>query len=193
MVELLITMLIMVVVAAMAVPQFQSVSRYLRIAGDSRALFATASQAKMQAGAQFTHSRARIDLSANQYYTEVWDRTKNVWTTVGGVQPLSKGVTPGLSATIAAAPAGTQASVSQAGNCFSTAPGSLTPATIANTSCIEFNSRGVPVDNSGSPIATNAFYITDGTSVYAVTVSITGMVQDWSTDVNSTGSNWMRR
>ena len=44
-----------------------------------------------------------------------------------------------------------------------------------------FNSRGVPIDASGAPIGTNAFYVTDGSAVYAVTVAATGMLRSWRT------------
>ena len=44
-----------------------------------------------------------------------------------------------------------------------------------------FNSRGVPIDSSGAPLGTNAFYLTDGSAVYAVTVAATGMLRSWRT------------
>ncbi len=51
---------------------------------------------------------------------------------------------------------------------------------MANTACIEFNSRGIPVDKSFSPVPTGAFYVTNGKAVDAVTVSGTGSIQTWS-------------
>lgn len=51
---------------------------------------------------------------------------------------------------------------------------------MANTACIEFNSRGMPVDKSGSPVPTGAFYITNGNVIDSVTASATGSIQTWS-------------
>jgi hypothetical protein len=51
-----------------------------------------------------------------------------------------------------------------------------------------FNSRGIPVDSTGSPIGIDAVYMTDGTAVYGVTVSATGFVRLWRTNSTSTPS-----
>jgi hypothetical protein len=44
---------------------------------------------------------------------------------------------------------------------------------IDKTACIMFNSRGIPIDKDNSPTGGNAFYLTDGTGVRAVTVTAT--------------------
>jgi hypothetical protein len=44
-----------------------------------------------------------------------------------------------------------------------------------------FNSRGVPVDNTFAPTASDAVYVTDGSAVYGITVSATGMIRSWRT------------
>ena len=190
MIELLVVTLIALIIAAMAVPGFQNIERYLRIAGDSRNLFSITAQAKMKAAAQFTHARARVGLTSNQYFLEIWDKTNNQWSLVGGRQSLSQGVTPGFG-TVTNPPLNTQATLAQAPLCVTTAPGSTSPATTPNDVCIEFNSRGIPVDNSGTPIGDGAFYVTDGTSVYGVTVSISGLIQSWY--INKNDTTWQRR
>jgi len=63
--------------------------------------------------------------------------------------------------------------------------------TISNTSCIVFNSRGIPIDSTGAPTANDAFYITDGSTVYAGTMSATGLFQLWRTDIGA--ANWVKR
>lgn len=190
MIELLVVTLIALIIAAMAVPGFQSIERYLRIAGDSRNLFGITAQAKMKAAAQFTHARARVGLASNQYGLEIWDKTTNQWSPVGGRQSFSQGVTPGFG-TVTNPPLNTQATLAQAPLCVTTAPGSTSPATTPNDVCIEFNSRGIPVDNNGTPIGTGAFYVTDGNSVYGVTVSVSGLIQSWYINLHDT--NWQRR
>ena len=44
-------------------------------------------------------------------------------------------------------------------------------AAIANTACIMFNSRGVPIDSTFAPTGDDALYVTDGMAVYGVTVA----------------------
>ena len=62
------------------------------------------------------------------------------------------------------------------------------PVDITNTACIIFNSRGIPVDNTGSPTGLDAVYVTDGTSVYGITVAATGFIRTWQTNYSSTPS-----
>ncbi len=190
MIELLVVTLIALIIAAMAVPGFQSIERYLRIAGDTRNLFGITAQAKMQAAAQFTHARARVGLASNMYYLEIWDKANNQWLLVGGRQPFSQGVTPGFG-TVANPPLNTQATLAQAGLCRSTGPLVTPVATLPNDVCIEFNSRGIPVDTTETPVGNGAFYVTDGNSVYGVTVSVSGLIQSWY--INKNDTNWQRR
>jgi hypothetical protein len=99
---------------------------------------------------------------------------------------FSKGV-------VATAPPFTQTPIAQAPNCV-TALG----VAIANTACILFNSRGIPVDASGAaplvgaPTANDALYLTDGATVYGVTVSATGQIRLWRTNPTSAPS-WVQQ
>ena len=188
MIEILVVMLIALVIAAMAVPGFQSVARYLRITGDNRALFGTVSAAKMRAGAEFTKARAYLDLSANTYHIDVWDGKNSIWSAEGGTQYLTQGVSAGYGTTVTTGPTAATTTAAQAALCDDGAGG-----TVANTSCIVFNSRGIPIDSTNAPVGGGAFYITDGNTVYAVTVGITGLIQSWSTGAASTGATWQRR
>ena len=40
-------------------------------------------------------------------------------------------------------------------------PGRRRARTIANTACVVFNSRGIPIDADGRPYGNTAFYVTD--------------------------------
>ncbi len=85
--------------------------------------------------------------------------------TQGGTTALSTGVTFGFGG-VTLAPPNTQATIGQASQCME--DDGITA--IANTACIMFNSRGVPIDSSFAPTG-DALYVTDGMVVYGVTVA----------------------
>ena len=95
---------------------------------------------------------------------------------------LSNGVGFGFSS-VGTPPPNTQVSIAQAGACKDDAG-----ADISGSACIVFNSRGLPVDSTGGPTGVGAFYLTDNNSVYAVTVSATGMMRFWRTVTSATPS-----
>jgi type II secretory pathway pseudopilin PulG len=205
-VELLIVVVISLVAAGMAVPGYTSITRYLRIAGDARNLNGLIAEAKMRAAQDFTHARARANLATNTFQLEVWDKTGNggagCWKTEGDtvnpctaaaspVQLLSPRVTFGFGGAVAGLP-NPQTVIGQAPACLVGVAGGPALGTIANTSCIEFNSRGVPVGAANSPIQTpNALYVTDTDKVYGVTIIATGFMQQWVTNAQAT--NWQAR
>jgi Tfp pilus assembly protein FimT len=199
-VELVIVMLLLLAIASMAVPGYTSITRYLRIAGDVRDLQGLTAQAKMRAAEDFTHARVRANLDANTFQLEVWDKTANggagCWKTDGDsvnqctatsspVQRLSEAVQFGFASVGAGAP-NPQAVIAQAPACSSGVAGGPAGSSIANTACIEFNSRGIPVALSGSPTANDALYVTDSNTVYGVTVITSGLIQNWTTEVATT-------
>lgn len=190
-IELLVVMLIILVIAGMAIPGFQSIQRNLRIVGDSRNVFALTAQAKMRAAAEFTHARARMSLTTGNFGIEVWDKPTNSWQVLNGIQNFSTGVGAGFS-TVSTPPPNTQATLGQAHVCRANSPQAATATLVASGDvCIEFNSRGIPVDNTGAPTGNDAFYITDGNSVYGVTVNTAGMIQNWY--INRQDTQWTRR
>jgi hypothetical protein len=87
---------------------------------------------------------------------------------------------------LAAAPPNTQAAIAQAPQCLTTAG-----VAIANTACVVFNSRGIPIDTVLSPTAADALYVTDGTAVYGVTVAATGFIQLWAS--KTTAATWAKQ
>jgi|SRR5579859_4724036 len=199
-IELLIVMVIALVLAALAIPGYQSMTRYLRLSGDMRNINGAVAQAKMRAAADFTRARAYADLNANTYHLEIWNKTGNCWQTDGDVnnsctvagtspvQNLSVGVTYGTGGVGAGAP-NPQTTIAQAAKCDDGAGG-----LINNTACIVFNSRGIPINGlTGAPLtgAQDAFYITDNRNVWGVTVRATGAIQVWATNVSQT--SWQHR
>ena len=204
-IELLIVLVISLIAAAVAIPSYNTVTRYLRIAGDARDLNSTIAQAKMRAAQDFTHARVHADLVANTFQLEVWDKTGNsgagCWKTDGDSvnpctatstlpQPLSRGVSFGFGSAGAGNP-NPQTVIAQAPTCSTGVAGGATASAIANTACIEFNSRGIPVDASNSPTPSDALYLTDANVVYGITVIQPGLIQSWSTSASDT--NWQPR
>lgn len=211
--EVLLVMVVSLIIAAFAIPGFNQVQRTLRISGDARDLNGAINQAKMQAAADFTESRVYIDLGANRintFHVDVWNKAGNggtgCWQVVGdlnnpclipGVSPvqyLSQGVAFGF-AGVGAPPPNTQAG----GIAQGTAGERCTPVNgkrvgqQATTACIQFNSRGIPIDiNTGVPTGNGAVYITDNTQVYGVTVGATGLSQVWANNIQG-NANWYRK
>ena len=183
-VELLMVVGIMGVLAVIAVPMSSNTLKYLKLSGDARDLANATAVTKMRAAARFTQARLYLDLGGRTFYIQTFDKTAGTWNTEGGATSLSNTVTFGYGP-IATAPPNTQTTIGQAVQCMNTAP---TPAPIANTACIIFNSRGIPVDTTGSPIGTDAVYVTDGTAVYGITVAATGFIRTWQSNYTATPS-----
>jgi len=195
-VELMLVVVVSLIVAGMAIPTYRTIQRNLRSGGDARGINGEIVLAKMRAASDFTQARVYADLSTQMFWIDVWSKpippaTTGSWGIEGGTQFLSQGVTWGYGS-LSSPPAGTQTTIGQAPACRNET-GALrgTGAAIANTACIVFNSRGIPIDSTGAPTANDAIYITDGNSVYAVTVSATGLILTWRTDAIS--ANWKKR
>ena len=174
-VELLVVVALLGVVAAIALPMAQPAVSAYEIAGQAHAVAYDIAQAKMQAAAGFTHARLYVDLAGNRYRIESWNQATNAWTTQGATTQLPSGMGFGY-ATLATPPPNTQGTIGQASACLA-----ASGAAIASTSCVLFNSRGAPIDGTGTPIATDAVYLTDGRAVYGVEVSLAGLTQLWWT------------
>ena len=215
--ELLLVMVITLIIAAFAIPGFNEVKRTLRISGDARNLNGAINQAKLQAAADFTDARVQIDLAPHPAYcpqtitgctfhVDVWNKANNCWQVVGDlinpcyapgrspVQILSPGVTFGF-AGVGAPPLNTQAG----GIAQGTGGQRCNPVNgrrvgqQAATGCIQFNSRGTPIDVNGLPAGnTGAIYVTDNTQVYGVTVGAAGLSQVWANNIQG-NANWYRK
>lgn len=203
MLELLIVVAVSLIAAAVAIPSYSTMQKYLRINGDGRDLNGLVAQAKMRAAQDYTHARVRANLDTSTFQLEVWNKKQNCWRTdndspsnpctVDGVSPvqrLSQGVQFGFASVGAGAP-NPQNPFGQAPLCNKGVAGTSPGSQMANTACIEFNSRGLPVDSGNSPTPSDALYITDSDSVYGITVIISGLIQDWKSSATTT--SWEAR
>ena len=166
MVELVIAVLIIITVSAMAIPKFVSVTQDARMANDIRSISAQIFLARMRAASAGNKSRLNFNTAANTYQIEVWNGT--AWAIYGGTTNLATGDTFGYGSITT--PAGQQSSIAQ-------------------TTPIYFNSRGMATDSSGNATANSAIYFTNIRGQYAaVAVSIAGQ----PTSYTYTGSAWVQ-
>ena len=174
-VEVLIVAVILSLVAAMAIPFTSNTLALFRVGGDSRALVNGVSMTKMRAASDFTRARFYVDLAARSFRVEVWQKTAPAqWVQEGGTTWLSQNDNFSFGSA-AVAPTDAVSPIAQAPPCLDSAS---PPNPLANTACIVFNSRGIPVDSLGAPTAAD-LYITDGITLFGVAVSASGQVRLW--------------
>lgn len=201
MIEMMLVVTIFVIIAGFAIPKYITLQSSLRASGDNRSIAGLTAQAKLRAASEFTHARVYADLNGNTFQLQVWNKTGGCWVVdtdptntcitytssapSGEVVNLAKGDTFGFGA-LTAGPTPGQTTMAQAAQCLNNSG-----TAIANTACIVFNSRGIPIDATNStPLATGAFYLTNGTVVNGITVSATGSLQTWSASANASQSSW---
>ena len=176
---------IMGVLAAITVPMSGNTIRYLKLSGDARELSNATAVAKMRAAAKFTQSRLFLDITGRAFYVQTL-RQDGGRPTVGRRRAASTSLSSTVNfgyGPVATPPPNTQTTIGQAPLCKNNAS---PPVDIANTACIIFNSRGIPVDSTGSPTGMDAVYVTDGIAVYGITVAATGFIRTWQTNYTST-------
>lgn len=179
-VEIMVVMALTGVVAAIAIPMSGNALGFFRVSGDARKVSNAMALAKLNAAASFTQSRLYVDLDGKTHHVEIYQKTGTPgWVWSGGSTPLSQGVSMGYGS-LGTPPPNTQEDIDQAPECLTDEA-----VAIANTACVIFNSRGIPVDSGGAPTASDAVYVTDGSSVYGVTISATGMSQLWQSGASS--------
>ncbi|HEX3704151.1 MAG TPA: type II secretion system protein [Vicinamibacterales bacterium] len=178
-IEIMIVVGLIGVVSAIAAPMMANALGYLRLSGDARNTSNAIALTKMRAASVFGRVRLYVDLSGKSFHVETFDHTTAIccWNVdvSGGTTYLSQNVTFGYGV-VGTPPPNTQAAIGQPAVCKSN-----TNTDVGNTACVIFNSRGVPVDATGSPGVVTALYVTDGTAVYGLAVSATGMVRTWKT------------
>lgn len=199
-IEIMIVVLVSIILVAFAVPKFLTIRNSLRVSGDIRNIAELTGQAKLRAASGFTHARVYADLNGNTFQLENWNKANTCWVAdsdptntcltysssapSGTVLNLSQGDTFGFGA-LTAGPTPGQTTIGQAAQCLDNSGNAIN-----NTACIVFNSRGIPVDATNAPIATGAFYVSNGSVVDGVTVSATASIQTWSASVDASQSNW---
>jgi prepilin-type N-terminal cleavage/methylation domain-containing protein len=185
-VELLVVVMLMAILTAMAVPMSTSAVSGYRLRSESRTIASLVGLAKLRATANLTRSRVYADLALHRYRLEIWNKTTNQWAIEGGTTQMPTSVRFGFG-TLALAPPNTQGAIGQSLPCKA----DNTVTDIANTACLVFNSRGIPINSLGAPQGGNAFYITDGTGVRATTVTATPLIREWWSPAHS--AQWVRQ
>lgn len=166
-IELVIAVAVLLLLAAIAIPNALATLRAYRISGSAHAVAHQLSLARMRAETEFTNSQLVLNPATNSYSVQVCSvaggKADNC-TTAGdyaneGTQFLPTGVSFGFGP--ATAPAGGQAALQQ-------------------TLQTRFNSRGIPVllDGSGGTSANDVIYLTDGqANTFAIGVTVGGHVR----------------
>jgi prepilin-type N-terminal cleavage/methylation domain-containing protein len=181
MLETLFVVALIGIISAIAVPQFSNSMGYFRISGDARSISNAIAVTKIRAASNFSRTRLYVNQTQRWQRIEKGDTSVPThWTVEGGQTYLSPNSAFGFGP-VTTPPPNTQAAIGQSTACLDD-----TGTAIANTSCVLFNSRGTPIDNLGASIGSNAIYVTNGQSVYGVTVSATGMVRMWQTGSKAT-------
>jgi prepilin-type N-terminal cleavage/methylation domain-containing protein len=186
-IELLVVMAVIGIVTGMAAPMLDGSIQGNRLRNDAKEINKMVGLAKMRATARFSRARVAVSPGVRQYRLEVWNRTTGSWDVEGVTRTLSRNVNFGFGA-LNAAPPSTQVAIAMSSAC--TTSTSLT-ALDAGTSCITFNSRGIPIDPNGDQIGGNAIYINDGVGVRGVTVTRTPLIREWWSAAHSPG--WIRQ
>jgi prepilin-type N-terminal cleavage/methylation domain-containing protein len=174
------------VLSAIAIPMTANSLKTFRISGDARGISGMTALAKLRAASALSRTRVYIDQDAGSYRLERKNAASG-WITEGGTTYLSTGVTLWHDDDLSTAPPDTQGpAVAQASKCLDA---SDTP--IEKTACLMFNSRGIPIDSTGTPTGVAAVYVIDGMVVYRITVSATGLTQVWQTP--SPDATWVKQ
>jgi Tfp pilus assembly protein FimT len=198
-IEVILAITFGLILTAMAIPKVAGLTRTYRSYGDARSLSEEVSMAKMRAPANFTQARVYADLSTNKYRVETWNRSSSCWQTEGDNQCSANYSSPNTPpstlllttvtfgyGSLSTPPSGTQSTMGQAPACQTDAQTIAgTAGSVSNSACVVFNSRGIPVDNTGAPTTADALYVTDKSSAYGVTILATGLIQSWRADLVS--------
>jgi len=178
-VELMTVAVVMIVIAAIAVPFLTHMMAAYRMASAAKSIAFQLKMTRVRASSAFTLARlncnnsttpasCQIERCQAQVGNGLCDTAPNSWAADGDAQPLPSSVAFGFGS-LSKAPTGTQ-------------------STIAETYQIVFNSRGLAVDVSGAtqvPTSNYALYLRDGANpgnddaTYAITVAPAGAVSVW--------------
>lgn len=185
--EVIVIVAIVGLISATALPALRTGLQRIRLGSDARGIANALTLARMQSASGFTQGRLYVDFTTNSYHIEVWQKSGAAWVAQGGTRYLSAATESYGFGAVTSAPPNTQATIGEAPQC-QTAGGQP----IANTACIVFNSRGIPIDGTGAPTGVDALYVTDNSRVFGVTVSASSMIRLWQTNAAS-GATWTQQ
>lgn len=184
-IEIMVVMAVMGIIAAFAIPVVANTSSSIKLRAQAEDLSNLVGLAKMRATARFSRARVFVDQAARTFVLQIWDDDAQTWVDDTASTTLPFGITFGFGK-VKEPPPDTQKNIKFAAECTNDAGDEM-----AKTSCINFNSRGIPIDSDGSPVGGNAFYLTDGTGVRGVTVTATPLIRDWWSSASAAG--WVRQ
>jgi prepilin-type N-terminal cleavage/methylation domain-containing protein len=188
-IEMMLVVGLIGVISAFVIPITNTSINGSRLRGDAAIIRNLVGLAKMRASARFTRARVYADLGnplANPpvqgtVVLQVWDKTANgnlgAWVNDGGINQLSTGVTFGFGG-VTTPPPNTQVNILQSPPCTDGIDAAAN--LVANTACVTFNSRGLPVDRDGNLYPRHALYVTGDDAVFATTITTTPLIRFWS-------------
>ncbi len=195
--ELMIVILVMGIIAAIALPFANNAVRAYKLHADGISIASLLNVARMRAASQYAPYRMNFNATQGNYVIEKLCGITPVSVDSACTSPYKSFSTPQYDNT------GTQY-IGSGDSLSSCRPSGVTGyplATITNdpTGCpatisFYFNTRGMPVDNSGNPLANggNVIYLTNNLGLIdAVTVSIGGRVATWNWSPGN--STWLMR
>ena len=186
-VEVLAVVALIGIISSFAIPMVDSTITGYRLRNESKTVAGLIGLAKMRATSRFSRARVYADLATNSYRLEVWSKATSTccWVVDGGTTAMPVGVRFGFGA-LATPPDNTQVAIGQSDPCTNDAG-----AVVANTACVLFNSRGIPINAAGVPVGGNALYVTDGIGVRVTTITATPLVREWWSPAHS--AMWIRQ
>jgi type II secretory pathway pseudopilin PulG len=185
--EIVTVLAVGIIIAGVGLPYMNRTLAYMKLSGVARSVANATGAVKIRSAAKYTRARLFVDRSGNSYHLEILDTSVTPlppagghWVADGGTTYLPTNVLFSTGA-VTSPPLNTQPVAQFGMTAFLCTDDNL--VVIGNTSCIMFNSRGVPVkdDGTGNPTDWDALYISDGTNVYAVTILATGFIGTWHT------------
>lgn len=165
--ELIVNLAIISVLTATTVPAVSKTIQTFKITGAARSIASQLTLSRMRAASSFTQGEVSFNTSNGSFQIKLFNKTTNAFAPDStGMQYLIPGITFGYGSITT--PAGTQTSIAQ-------------------STQIIFNSRGIPVDNTGAPTGAYAIYLKNQVGqYYAVTVSVNSAIYIWRYN----GSGW---
>jgi prepilin-type N-terminal cleavage/methylation domain-containing protein len=183
-IEVLTALGMIAVVCAITIPITMGSIQRNQLKADAQALNNLIGLAKMRASSGFTRVRLRANLAARTFLVERWNKDDGEWVADGRVETLSDTVTFGFG-DVEDPPPNTQDTLQQSPACLDGLDAASDP--IADTACIVFNSRGLPVDGDGLLFGGHALYLTDGDYTWGTTITATPRVRMWTSPASTAG------